>query len=104
MNNQYYAPRRKGGSNPHGIGTIAVGTIIYIQDRIGRYESPICREPWIVEAWTNREYHPAVNGAPHTTYMAGGHLAIVRSLRTGRRQRAADHILRACDDLGLTAA
>jgi hypothetical protein len=33
--------------------------------------------------------------------IAGGHLAIVRSLRDGRRQLVADWILLACVDAGL---
>jgi hypothetical protein len=34
-------------------------------------------------------------------YAAGGHLATLRSLRTGRRATLADWILRAHDDAGL---
>lgn len=113
MLNQYRAQRRRGGHNPHGIGTLAIGQILYLQDfrPMGgirgqdRYSRPICREPWIVESFANREYYPAVKGAPPVTYMLGGHLVNVRSLRTGRRQQVADWlVVRAVDcDLEINA-
>lgn len=90
------------------IGTIPVGTIIYIQDGIrpltGFTRQVICREPWIVEAWLPREY--AKWDGPHRTFRSvsirGGHLALVRSLRNRNRvQKIADWILHACVDAGL---
>jgi len=96
MIRQYYAQRFHVGS-PKRIGTIPVGTIIYIQDGIrplsGLREHPICRDPWIVESWHPRTLCDKA--------MAGGHLATVRSLRDGRRQQVADWILLACIDAGL---
>jgi hypothetical protein len=96
MMRQYYAQRFRGRS-PKRIGTIPVGTIVYIQDGMrplsGFRDGPICRNPWIVESW-----HP---GFLCGKAMAGGHLATVRSLRDGRRQQVADWILLACMDAGL---
>lgn len=89
------------------VGTIPVGTILYLQDGVrpfsGFRKKPIRRNPWIVEAWLNREYFPAAQGAPSVRYLSGGHLAIVRSLRDGRTQTVADWLLLACSDAGLTA-
>jgi hypothetical protein len=96
MIRQYYAQRFLAGS-PKRIGTIPVGSIVYIQDGIrplsGFRERPICRNPWIVESWHPRVYSGKV--------MAGGHLATVRSLRDSRRQQVADWLLLACIDAGL---
>ena len=89
MMNQYHAPRFRGDARL-GRGTIDVGTILYIQDGRGPV---VCRNPWIVEAWHNRECLGAI--------LAGGHLATVRSLRTGERRKVADHFLRAASDAGL---
>lgn len=87
------------------IGTIPVGTILYIQDGVrpmrGFTQPTIMREPWEVIAWLNREYHPAVRGGRPTTYMTGGHLALVRSLRTGRITNVADWVLLGCMDADL---
>lgn len=90
------------------VGTIAVGTILYIQDGVrplrGLTRPLLCREPWIVEAWLPRDY-TQWNTSTRTfssTRIAGGHLAVVRSLRDRRRvQRVADWILLACIDAGL---
>ena len=87
------------------IGTIGVGTILYIQDRMrpvrGVTQPVTHRNPWIVEAWLNRDFTHYSGGRWTTVPCAGGHLAIVRSLRTGRRQTVADWILLACVDAGL---
>jgi hypothetical protein len=96
MMRQYFAQRFCAGSLKR-IGTILVGTIVYIQDGrrplSGFRDSPVCRNPWIVESW-----HPGIHCGKA---MAGGHLAAVRSLRDGRRQQVADWILLACMDAGL---
>jgi hypothetical protein len=93
---QYYAQRFCGGSSKR-VGTIPVGTIVYIQDGIRplrRFcQRPVCRNPWIVESWHPRDHFGKA--------MAGGHLATVRSLRDGRRQQVADWLLLACIDAGL---
>jgi hypothetical protein len=87
MIRQYHAPRHR--PEPHCPGTIDVGAILYLQDR-GR---TVCRNPWIVEAWLPRECL--------WRFMRGGHLAVVRSLRTGERRRVADWLLLAASDAGL---
>jgi hypothetical protein len=98
MFRQYHAQRRKGGHNPHGAGTIDVGSIFYLQDfrpfgRIRGGGAPVLRNPWIVEAWHPRE----LDGK----YMRGGHLVTVRSLRDGQRRKIADWLLLAAREDGL---
>lgn|SRR5579864_1526 len=87
------------------IGTLSVGAIIYLQDAVrpltGLSRPVITRNPWIVEAWLNRDYSVYRSGTWTTVKCAGGHLAIVRSLRDGRRRLVADWILLACVDAGL---
>lgn len=90
------------------IGTIGVGTILYIQDGIrplrGFSRPFVRREPWMVEAWLPREYakwNPASRSFT-STRIAGGHLAKVRSLRNRNHvTTVADWILMACMDAGL---
>ena len=59
MIRQYFAHRRRGrgGCNPLGVGVIPVGAIFYIQNEgwwRDRYRgAPICRNPWMVEAFLN---------------------------------------------------
>jgi hypothetical protein len=125
MFRQYYAqrfrsifpamPRQVGKTTVHErdprdrrIGTIPVGTILYIQDGVRPLHSltrdVICREPWIVEAWLPRDYSKWDSSTRRfkTVRMAGGHLAVVRSLRNARRvATVADWILLACLDAGL---
>jgi hypothetical protein len=90
------------------IGTICVGTILYIQDGVspfgGLTRPVVCREPWIVEAWVPRDYAKwdGPSGTFRTVRIRGGHLAVVRSLRDRRRVKTvADWILLACSDAGL---
>jgi hypothetical protein len=91
----------------HGkpVGTVPVGTIIYIQDGVrplvGLSRPVVTRNPLLVEAWLNRDYAPCRAGEWTTIKCAGGHLALVRSLRDGRREVVADWILLACIDAGL---
>lgn len=95
------------------IGTIPVGTILYIQDGLRPlsgfskpfvYRNPLLVEPWIVEAWLPRDY-AQWDGASRkfkTVRIRGGHLAQVRSLRDRTQVKAvADWILLACMDAGL---
>ena len=99
----YYAdPRDK------QIGTIPVGTILYIQDGVrplnGLTRKIVCREPWIVEAWLPRDYAKwdVLSRTFKSVRIRGGHLAVVRSLRNRHRvQQVADWILLACLDAGL---
>jgi hypothetical protein len=90
------------------IGTIPVGTILYIQDGVrplrGLTRDVIRREPWIVEAWLPRDYSKwnSTTRSFKTVRIAGGHLAIVRSLRDRKRvETVADWIMLACLDAGL---
>ena len=96
MIHQYYAQRNT-MRNGKPVGTVAVGTILYLQDctpfRFPKF--PICREPWIVEAWLPRFYDLTQR------YCRGGHLAVVRSLRTGRVKRVADWLLKMAQDAEL---
>ena len=99
MNRQYSPFQRYRLDNGRKVGTIPTGTILYIQDwrPMGGQRDVVCREPWIIEAWLPRHH------APTNTYLAnGGHLAVVRSLRTGRRQTCADWLLLMAYDAGLT--
>lgn len=90
------------------VGTIPVGTILYIQHGIRPFSgSPfpaICREPWIVEAWLPRDYSkwdPRLQKF-RLVRISGGHLAQVRSLRDQRRvKQVADWILLRSIDAGL---
>lgn len=90
------------------IGTIGIGTILYIQDGVrplGVFSRPfVRREPWMVEAWLPREnakWNPASRSFT-STRIAGGHLAVVRSLRNRNSvATVADWILLACIDAGL---
>lgn len=90
------------------IGTIPIGAIIYLQDGVrpltGLSRPVLTRNPWMVEAWLNRDYLLFSPGTWTTMKRAGGHLAVVRSLRDGRRQLVADWILLACADAGLERA
>jgi hypothetical protein len=90
------------------VGTISVGSIVYIQDGVsplkGLTQPVVCREPWIVEAWIPGEYTSwdPVGRAFGTVRTVGGHIALVRSLRDRRRvQTVADWILLSCIDAGL---
>jgi hypothetical protein len=108
MIRQYGAQRFSTGPRGKRIGTIPVGTIVYIQDGInplrGLTRPIVCREPWIVEAWLPRDYSKwnPTSRSFTTVRIAGGHLAMVRSLRNRRRvECVADWILLACIDAGL---
>lgn len=98
MFNQYN-PQRFRIVNGRRVGTVPVGEVIYLQDvqpLRGFVGQVACREPWIVEAWLPRFVSCAGR------YMAGGgHLAVVRSLRDGRRLEVADWLLLLAVDAGL---
>lgn len=90
--------------NGRHVGTIPTGTIVYIQDNVRPFRFPervSCREPWQVIAWIPRELPTFRRGEWQAKRCAGGHLAMVRSLRTGRVRKVADWILRACIEAGL---
>jgi hypothetical protein len=108
-----YRAQRLTLSCPHSlahrrVGTIPVGTIIYIQDGVrplsGLTRPIVCREPWIVEAWLPRDYSKWDTNLRRfrTVRISGGHLAQVRSLRDRRRvKQVADWILLQLIDAGL---
>ncbi|MCR0984016.1 hypothetical protein [Roseomonas populi] len=109
MLRQYHAQRRQGGDNPLGVGTIALGSIFYLQDdgywraRFGR--AAVCRTPWIVESFLNGQYHAArrdpATGHWLSVYAANRtDLAMLRSLRDGRRQSVTVRLLQLHEDEG----
>ena len=110
MMRQYGGCRRRCGANPLGVGVIAVGSVYYLQNSRwfgDRYRGPpVCRVPWQVEAFTNGLLH-AVRRDPETgrwrdSYWSGrSDMAVVRSLRDGRRRTVAVRLLILHDDLGL---
>jgi hypothetical protein len=112
MLRQYFAQRRQGGPNPLGVGTIALGSIFYIQDEgfwRDRYRGrPRLRNPWIVEAFLNGEV-----GAGRRDPITGQWRSVIvgnrtdtareRSLRDGRSVMISIHILQYHEDVGLGA-
>ena len=113
MIRQYRSQRRRGGDNPLGVGTIPVGAIFYIQEDgwwRDRYRGkPICRNPWMVVAFLNGTIAAARRnrdtGLWEDAYMAGrSDMAVVRSLRDGRRQQIAVRVLIQHEEHGLQAA
>jgi hypothetical protein len=109
---QHFAHRRRGGCNPLGVGVIPVAAIFYIQDEgwwRDRYRgAPICRNPWIVEAFLNGTLAAArrdpETGMWQDRYLAGrSDTALVRSLRDGRRHRIAVRVLILHEEHGLAA-
>ena len=110
MNRQYRAQRRQGGANPLGVGIIAAGSIFYLQDETffrGCHRGhAICRNPWLVEAFLNGTVaagrkNPST-GRWEDVYVAGrADMAVLRSLRDGKRRQVAIRILILHDDLGL---
>ncbi len=109
MIRQYFAHRRRGGCNPLGVGVIPVGAIFYIQDEgwwRDRYRgAPICRDPWIVEAFLNGMLAAAHRNAnsgrwEDVTMARRADTAVIRSLRDGRRRTIAVRILVLHEDVG----
>lgn len=101
-----YCPQPSDLGYRYRIGTIPIGTIVYLEDHIspmsGLRATPILRNPWIVQAWHNRAYYSCTANRVKTTYLAGGHTAQLRSLRNSRVQSIADCILLACVNAGLS--
>lgn len=75
------------------VGTVPVGTIVALPDSRGRAQRHSAVE---VLAWMNRELGAGrrVNDRYESTFHVGGHLALVRELKTGATRLLADHILR----------
>lgn len=94
MNRQYYTSPFQGGDNPLRVGTIALGAIYHMP--LGDYIGP--REPWIVEAFLNGQYHAArrdpLTGKWQSMFVSGrSDRAQLRNLATGKRMVLATHWL-----------
>jgi hypothetical protein len=107
MEYQYHAQRFRYLPDGRKVGTVNVGDIIYIQHAARPFLFPLLdvrREPWRVEAWIPRQA-PTLDPATNRLKLvacAGGHLAMVRSLRdSNRTKQVADWLLLACVDAGL---
>jgi hypothetical protein len=110
MLRHYFARRSCGGDSPLRVGTIAVGSIYYLQDEgwwRDRFRGkPQCCHPWIVESFLT-----GIQGAAHRDPVTGhwrslhvahfSDTALVRSLRDGRRSRIQIHTLQNHDDEAL---
>ena len=101
-----------GGYNPLRVGVVPAGAIFYLQSEgwwRDRYRgAPICRAPWIVEAFLNGTMGAArrnpETGLWEDAYRSGrSDLAVVRSLRDSRRQVVAIRLLIVHEDEGLRA-
>jgi hypothetical protein len=112
MIRQYYAQRCRGGYNPLRIGVIPCGAIFYIQGDSwwrDRYRGrPICREPWIVEAFLNGTVGAGRRnrdtGLWESVYISGrSDMAVIRSLRSNRRREILVRTLILHEDEGLRA-
>lgn len=112
MIRQYGGQRCQGCHNPLRVGVIPVGAIFHIQDEgwwRDRYRgAAICRNPWIVEAFLNGTIGAARRnrdtGLWEDVYFAGrSDMALVRSLRDGRRRQVAVRTLILHEEHGLTA-
>ena len=110
MIRQYFANPRQGGSNPLGIGVIPIGATYYLQDNEffhARYGGrAVCRNPWQVEAFLNgivaAGRRNEETGKWEDVFISHrSDMAIVRSLRDGRRCRIAVRLLILHDELGL---
>ena len=110
MIRQYGAQRRRGGDNPLGVGMVAAGTIVYLQDDgwwRDRYRGrPVCRNPWMVTAFLNGTVAAGRRnrdtGLWEDVYVSRrSDMAIVQSLRDGRECQVAVRILILHDDEGL---
>ncbi len=107
----YGASRCRPGHNPLRVGVIAVGSIFYLQNQgyfRSRYsEAPVCKAPWIVEAFLNGQLgassrDPDTGRWRSSFWSRRSDMAVVRSLRDGRRRAVTVHLLQLHEDHGLT--
>ena len=110
MLRQYYAQPCLGGGSPLGVGVIGVGAIYHLQDRDvfspfpGR--SATLRTPWMVECFLNGTMGASRRNRDtrlwESTYVARrSDMAVVRSLRDGRRETVSVRLLILHENLGL---
>lgn len=110
MLRQYHASRGHSTVLPSGravcVGPVQVGDTFYLQD--ARATPVVRRVPWRVEGWLPRERAAAAcvvrpDGARHyeNRFSAGGHLALIRSLRSGEVRTVAEQWLYAAYDASL---
>lgn len=111
MIRQYHASRSRGGPNPLRVGVIAIGSIYYLQDEVfyrDRYgAAAVCQTPWIVEAFLNgtlaaARRNPTTGRWEDRVISGRSDMAVVRSLRDGRRQTVSVRTLIIHDDEGLS--
>lgn len=109
MLRQYYTSPFMGGNNPLCVGTIAVGSIYYIQDdrwwRDRLRGAPVFRDPWIVEAFLNGvcaacRLNPTTRKWESVFIKGRSDTALIRSLRTGKQREIAVRSLRMAEDEG----
>ena len=111
MLRQYHAQhRRRGGSNPLGVGVIGTGAVYYLQDRgffsSSARSSATLRTPWVVEGFLNgtmgaSRRNPDTGLWESTCVSGRSDMAVVRSLRDGRRETVSVQLLGLHEDLGL---
>lgn len=95
MLRQYKAQRHRLellGGIMRPVGTIPVGTILDVRGRKVR-----------VEAWIPRDYSVYERGCFKTKRIAGGHMALVRTLHNGRQFELSDVWLRDAPELDFPA-
>jgi hypothetical protein len=110
MIRQYGAHRCLGGCNPLRVGTIPSGAIFHLQDESwwrDRYRGrPVCREPRMVEGFLNGTIGAGRRNAETDRWedvviVRRSDMALIRSLRTGRRRQIAVRLLVLHEDMGL---
>lgn len=109
MLRQYRTQTILGGDNPLQVGPLAVGTMFRFES-IVRYRptgyrkhpyAAVYGDIYIIDGFENRDYTKRVGNTHISVKITGGHLVVVRNIRTGQTKRVADHIIRhALDTIG----